>query len=301
VPQGFRTEVVVRGGGSGPPTATTPGGVGTPRHVDEHFARFQVQRMERLRQRDDAAAADLRHGCLLCERGSRTYDKSVQSGSTLFATLAIMVETAVPNHKPLLVAKMGVRFYSDFIVPVFERAGIEPPPFSEAAILEHIVTCTHSINPRLALNVMIRMLMQDLECLQYFKFDDNGVPDGKMLKTQAETMQLLLRLYQMDPAKMVFNEVSDGDLKPAIVASFAPARLGDVERTIAAGDGPREATPLGDIAPTHRDWMLDFLANPAPPAPPAPPVPPAPPAPPGSTMDMLARIDQLTAAGGMLG
>lgn len=232
--------------------------------------------------------------CLLCNIGSRQYDTSSSTGSLLFATLVKMVDANLGSRGPEAVVGLAVRFYQRWIEPAFAKAGLPCPPLSIVAVRRHVTSCSHSINPRLALNVMLRKLFTNLEVLA--QRQDRALEENDMetyvnlLKAENIVMGRILDMYARDVTKMAFNAPVDGDLRPDMVAPFAPWM-----RTAIGGGGPRgDIGPVDDMPSVYRDWMADYFAGrdtdsavavvvanaplPPPLAAPAPPAPPAAPA-----------------------
>jgi len=215
--------------------------------------------------------------CLLCNIGSRQYDTSSSTGSLLFATLVKLIDANLASQGPDAVVGLAERFHQRWIQPAFARAGLPCPVLSTAAVRRHVTTCDHSINPRLALNVMLRTSFEDLAHLQEDKRKARAAGNVdeyvNLLKAQNLTVRSVLDLYARDVNKMAFNAPVDGDLRPDMVAPFAPW----MRTTLGGGNGRGDVGPVDDVPSLYRDWMADFFAGrdtdsvPAAPAPAAAP------------------------------
>jgi hypothetical protein len=197
-----------------------------------------------------APGMSLQTHCFLCSQGVRSRDAG-ERGTHLFVDLLKML-TRLMDRSDYFLTDFTYRFYRDRFFPLFERAGVPPPPFYPAAILEHFSTLEHTKSPLQFLRVSLRELNEEITVLrsgQRERQHGRATDDVRVAAEVTRKRKLQLELYRMKPAEMAFYDATlDGDLVPSSTASLAPAAtlLRELE---------------GEISPASFSWMTSILAD----------------------------------------
>lgn len=242
----LREEESSGGGGGG---EEDPGGSrGDPRLFLASVGEAHAQRLLRSRAAAGAwlnsqMARDLGQ-CYFCTHGSRSYDSS-GLGSRFHAELMVLMNKFLPTMNVVALTEMALRFHEERMRPEYESAGIPLPPMSREATFEHFNTSEHTLNPRMMQVVLLRHLLQTLQCTSASSYLPNGETDLRAVEIQAKLVGMIMKLYTLDTSKLAFNETVDGDVQPDVTARLAP---GAVLETLEK-----------ELMPGNLQWLKDHL------------------------------------------